>query len=158
MTLCGVPYYHYNIPAVCVIGNWNNTDLVHGTNVVYYSEIGLQTILEKVTVHDRCPFFIGSLIWGKYDTVLISVPWRRVLLYRGCPLIRVSLEDGFYCIEGILSSKCPLKTGFTVLDMTGTTSCDRYHQLWPVPPVVTGTTSCARHEELTTQILITAPV
>ena len=34
----------------------------------------------------------------------------RVLLYR-CPLIGVSLEDGFYCI-GVLSSECPLKTGF----------------------------------------------
>ena len=32
----------------------------------------------------------------------------------GCPLIRVSLEDRFYCIEGVLSSECPLKTGFTV--------------------------------------------
>ena len=43
-----------------------------------------------------------------------SVPWRQVLLYRGCPLIRVSPEDRFYCIEGVLSSECPLKTGFTV--------------------------------------------
>ena len=42
-----------------------------------------------------------------------SVPLGQVLLYRGCPLIRVSLEDRFYCIEGVLSSECPLKSGFT---------------------------------------------
>ena len=44
-------------------------------------------------------------------------PLKAGLLYGGCPLIRVSLDDGFYhvyCIEGVLSSECPLKTGFTV--------------------------------------------
>ena len=68
---------------------------------------------------------------------MCSVKWkvasldiRQVLLHRGCPLIRgsledrcyciegvlssVSLEDRFYCIKGVLSSECPLKTGFTV--------------------------------------------
>ena len=30
-----------------------------------------------------------------------------------CPLIRESLEDRFYCIEGVLSSESPLKTDFT---------------------------------------------
>ena len=33
------------------------------------------------------------------------------LLYRGCPLIRMSLEDRFYCIEGVLSSECHSETG-----------------------------------------------
>ena len=42
-----------------------------------------------------------------------SIPWRQVLLYRGCPLIRVTLEVRFYCIEGVLSLECPLKSGFT---------------------------------------------
>ena len=42
------------------------------------------------------------------------VPWRQVLLYKGCPLISVSLGDRFYCIKGVLSSACPLETGFTV--------------------------------------------
>ena len=43
-----------------------------------------------------------------------SVPWRHVLLHRGCPLIRVSLQDRFYCFEGVVPSECPLKTSFTV--------------------------------------------
>ena len=44
----------------------------------------------------------------------LSVPLRQVLLHRGCPLIRVSLEDRFYCMEVVLSSECPLKTDFTI--------------------------------------------
>ena len=35
---------------------------------------------------------------------------RPVLLYQGCPLIRVSLEDRYYCTEGVLSLECPLRT------------------------------------------------
>ena len=31
-----------------------------------------------------------------------------------CSTFRVSLEDIFYCIEGVLLLECPLKTGFTV--------------------------------------------
>ena len=37
-------------------------------------------------------------------------PLKAGLLYRGCPLIRVSPEDRFYCIEVSLE----LKMGFTV--------------------------------------------
>ena len=33
---------------------------------------------------------------------------------RKYPLIRVSLKDRFYCMEGVPSSECPLKTCFTV--------------------------------------------
>ena len=31
-----------------------------------------------------------------------------------CTLIGVSLEDMFYCIVGVLSLECPMKTGLTV--------------------------------------------
>ena len=51
-------------------------------------------IQEKVSLHDRCPFATGSLTWGRYDTVL-----RKCPLITGCPLVAVSLEDRFYCIQ-----------------------------------------------------------
>ena len=41
-------------------------------------------------------------------------PLKTGCTYRGCPLIGVSHEDRFYCMEVVLSLECPLKTGFTV--------------------------------------------
>ena len=54
---------------------------------------GHLNIPEKVSLHDGCPFVTGSLTWGRYDTVL-----RKCPLITGCPLIAVSLEDGFYFV------------------------------------------------------------
>ena len=86
------------------------------------------TTPEKVSLNDRCPFLqmcmhhrCLSICYCSEKTCpdhrvssLDSVPWWQILLYRGCPLIRVSFEDRFYCIEGVPSSECPLKAGFTV--------------------------------------------
>ena len=36
---------------------------------------------------------------------MAGVSSTQVLLYKGCPLIRASLEDMFYCIEGVFSSE-----------------------------------------------------
>ena len=66
--------------------------------------------------HSKCPYMTGvhphitgSLTWEIYENVL-----RKCPLITGCPLIGVSLKDSIYCIEGVLSLECPLKTGFTV--------------------------------------------
>ena len=55
---------------------------------------GQLNIPEKVSLHDGCPFVTGSLTWEREDRTPFweSVPWSL----------------------GVLSSQCPLKTGFTV--------------------------------------------
>ena len=76
------------------------------------------SFLRKHPLIRGCPLIGLSLIKTGFTVQRVpshrSVPFRQVLLYRGCPLIGVSLLDRFYCIEGALSSECPLKTGFTV--------------------------------------------
>ena len=66
---------------------------------------GHLNIPEKVSIHDRCPFVTDSLTWGRYRTrSWESVPWS----------------------QGVPSSQCPLKTGFTVHVYDSLT----YYELW----------------------------
>ena len=60
------------------------------------------------------PVFRGHLYTVKsvFEGHLCCKTYLQALLYRGCPLIGVSLEDRLYCIDGVLSSECPLKTLF----------------------------------------------
>ena len=46
---------------------------------------GHLNILEKVSLHDRCPFVTSSLTWGRYDTVIKSVPRSKVSSHQRVP-------------------------------------------------------------------------
>ena len=73
----------------------------------------------QVLVYWGCPLIKVSLerpflLYRGCSLIKMSLE-RPFLLYRGCSLIKMSPEDGFYCIEDVLSSECPLKTDFTVV-------------------------------------------
>ena len=73
-----------------------------------------------VSLHDRCvptsqvcPYITGVCLhmrtpFCKSDSHSEGV--REWLSFRGCPF---SHQIQAYCTEGVLSSECPLKTGFT---------------------------------------------